>query len=808
MWRLNPVHSDLRCAMRSLRKAPYFALSAIVVLASGFGACVAVLGILDAIYLSELPFPKAEQLVGIDVVQHGKGCANGCPHRLTPAELAQAKSRLQEVAQLGGAASEDIRITTSAGTTFQRVGIVSGNLLDVLGVRVARGRGLTASDDEPGAAPVVLLSQAFWKREFAGDTSVLGTSFIVGRTSYRVVGILPDRAIGHPITVDGDSSRPSFLAPAGTWVETVRLRTVARLREGVATEALRAHLLAAYRVSGNENVPLTVAVTSLRALHARQYAGSFPLLLAGVVTMLVVVTANFAGLFLARLSARHDIAVRAALGAGLLRSVRPVLLETAFVTLAGALLGMVIAVLTTKAVQLAAFNSLPYWATITISGRTTAAAVVTMIAVWTAFGLLPALYVAELGRSRPGTVANSAHGNTIRGVTAARKILIGAELAIALALTVVGGLLVKTYLTALWRDTGIDRRTIIVVIDPRWDAPGGQSRHLPLAEALSRDVRALRGVEAVGVRSIGLEPYHPGLTREGDYEMLSEAVAPTRSRPVTMDYFRASGLEMLYGRQFAGSDVEGSAPVVILGDSAARRLFGDGRAVGRRLKFGPPASRSQWMTVVGVVREEHCSRLLQSCPYVPRMFRPASQGFAPGPFHIRIRVAEDPERVLPAIRKVVGRYGSLIEAAQFGSVDRRITRELARPRLYALVTAAFALFAAALSAFGIYAVMAYVVSLRRREIATRIAVGASAGHIRRLMLSDLAPTAAVGLTLGGSVAWAVTRMLGDLLYGSSPDDPWVFGIAGVAVLTALFLGTYKPLRLASSIVPSEALRPE
>jgi putative ABC transport system permease protein len=805
---MNLFGSDLRCAFRSLRKAPFFAVSATLSLAAGFGACVAVLSIVEAIYLSDLPFAKPEELVAIDAVRRGPGCQQGCSTRLTVVELNELASRLKHAADFGGAVSAGVRVTTPSGTTYQRVGLISGNLLNLLSVPVSRGRGIMPADGEAGAMRVAVLSHRFWQREFAADSGVTGKSFIVANESYRIVGVLADRAvIGQPITVDGDSSRAEFLVPAGTWMETTRLRPIARMRRGMTAEALRDQLIAAYPPSDDNRLVLTIVVTGLRTLHTRQYAGSYPLLLLGVGTMLAVVVANLAGLFLARISGRNDMSIRGAFGAGAFQMVRPFLLETALIASAGAVIGLGVALIITGVVRAAASNALPYWTAITIGGPTLAVAGAVLVVAWVAFGWIPAFSVVRARQNRPhGLTASNRSAD--RKVTLARHSLIAAEIAVSFALIVAGGLLFKTYFTALWRDTGVAANIVEVIIDPPWGGTGTAERDLLLADELSRDIRALPAVLGVGTQSIGYAPYVAGLTREWDREMIPAPPAPTQAVPITLGYFKASGLVILDGRDFATTDAQAASPVVILGDSAAKRLFPGRRAVGQRVKFGPPESPSPWLTVVGVVREQHCSRLLQACPYVSRMYRPSSQGFAAGPFYMRVRVTGDPESMISSIKRVVAKQGLSVETAQYGSVTRRIRRELAASRLHALVSGSFALCAAALAAFGVYGVTAYVVSLRRREIAIRVAVGASANHIRRLVLSDVAPTTGVGLALGAIISWGGSRMLAALIYGSSPNDPLVLAAAVGAVLIAVASGAYAPMRSANQVAPAEALHAE
>lgn len=801
-----PASVELRRALRSMARAPGFSIAAVSLLALGFGATVAVLSVINAIYLSDLPFASPDRLVVFHAQSVGGSCRSPCSARLTSQQLLDWGEAVAHRAIVAGAASDIAHVRTDSPVIAgEVVGIVSWNLLAVLGIHPLLGRGFVKADEEPGAARVAILSYAFWSRAFASDTAVLGRSITTDEGVFRIVGVLPASAVlGPPI---GDRGRPAFLVPASAWIERRPLEGFARLRDGATADGLKSALAVLFERSaeGRRNEPgvsWQISVVPLRAAHASAYSGSYPLLFASVLVVLGIVTADVAGLFLARLVVmRHEFAVRTALGADGIRIVAPVLAQGLLIVSFAGVLGLPFGWGATRILSARAGASLPYWTSVTPSGHVVAIGLGLLVMIWVCCCGAPALMVARgcsAGRLIPA--AETLPGP--RSVGVVRRWLVMSELICSFVLISAAGLLAKTLFAALRRDVGVESGAVEVMLDA---ADGRLRPLLPAAERLIAELRRLPGVGAVGAAARGRAVLAAGLTREGDAEMLFPPDVPVFAEAVTPEFFRALGTTILQGRDFDDRDVAESRPVVILGDSLARRLYPKSSAIGKRVKFGGPATPVPWLSIVGVVREARCGRLAPRCRYSPRMYMPAAQGFPPGPVYVRARISNRPEALLKAIPGMVGAMPGL-RILQVGSVEARLDRELSPIRTYALITSAFALFAGGLAALGVYGLLAYVTSLRRRELAIRMALGATAVDIARAVVSDFAPIVGGALLAGGAASVVARRAMVPILYETSHNDWTVIGAAAVMLLALATAAALRPINSARRVDPAGALR--
>lgn len=804
---LDDLRHDLSLAARTLVRSPGFAAAALLTLALGIGANVAVFSVVRSVLVRPLPYPEAHQLVGVWVDHRTRGRAQ--PEWFGALDFADYRDGNRTFSGMAAWRGWGPNLTGTGDPEALAGAAVSWNMLDVLGVRMALGRRFTVQDDHAGAERVVVLTDGLWRRRFAGDTGVVGQAVQLNGEPWTVIGVLgPEFRAQFPWQILSPLRRP---IPETTGRESFFLRVIGRLKPGVSLDQAHADLsLVAGRLA-SEFPESNAGITPWLIPYHEQLTGPVkrPLfaLLGAVGFVLLLACANLAALLVVRASGRvREFGVRAALGAGRSRIVRQLLAETLLLAGAGGVLGLAIgwtgarlfSALIPPNVLLVTGIRPDLTVVLFALGLTLGAALL--------FGLVPAV---QASTGSLMSVLRSAHAEGGRRIGRVRSGLVVLELAIAVMLMVGSGLLMRSFLAMQRADLGYRTgglATMGMLLPPQ-KYPTPPSARLAIEAVLERaraspDIGIIEAVD------------QPPLTGGGDQDLSvypdGAALPPGQRAPsvwlrtVTPGYLRLMDMRLVDGRLFTPDDRAGSPPAAILNQEAARHLFPDGRVVGRVLATAPDSTADR-VTVVGVVATGRPDGPRQ--PVKSEMFLLLSQ-FTTRRVVLVVEPARETAAAVAAVRNALREVDGEVPLGAVGSIDQAFDDVTAIPRYFAIIVTGFGTAALLLAVVGVYGLMAYAVSLRRREIGVRLALGAAPGGVLRWLVGQGARLTAAGLALGIGAAAATTRVVAALLYGVSPLDPVTFiavaGLLGAAALVASWL----PARRARHVDPMSALRDE
>jgi len=798
---MDDLAQDIRYAFRSLRRAPAFALVAIATLALGIGANTAMFSIVDAIVVRSLPFPRADQLVSISASVLAEATRIG---ELSHSYSAVAAYRVANMGISGDGEAERVEATT-----------VAANLFSTLGVAMASGRTFSGEENSPGRSNVVILSDGLWHRRFGGNRAVIGQSLMIEGAPFTIVGIAPS-SFSFPSSTT-QLWIPYTLPPSrsGVFWGDAGYRTIGRLRTGVTPAAAQEELRTLYKQIRHEN-PLwdpgpkygtAAAVKPLQDNLVGSARTVLWLLFAVVGVVLLIACANVANLLLVRATARQrEIAVRMALGGGRSRIIRQLLTENLVLALLGGVAGIVVAALSIRALVGILPADVPKVATIGLDlrvlGFTTLLAVVTGIV----FGLLPA--IRSSGTEMQGAMRNGARGSSGANQRLA-NLLVSAEIGAAALLLIAALLLVRS----MWALQGIDpgfRTTSIVtarVTPPSKRFTGANaSAVIPFSDEMLRRVRGIPGVSAASFASdvpLGKGIYGLAIRVEGQFENIRAGLPMVdHYQIVAPDYFTTIGIPLIAGRELTEDDRAGTPDVAIVSQSFAKHYWPNGDAIGKRVGY---PWESPWVTIVGIVRDAKVDSLTGTSQEV--FYRPFKQ--APvSAMSLVIRSNTDVGALTNALRSAIAQIDRSTPVSDIQTMRSVIGHSAARQRFTMLLLSLFAGVALTLGIIGIYGVMSYAVAQRTREIGVRMALGASPGDARHMVLREAFVLAVAGIGVGLVAAALSTRALSGLLYGVSATDPITFASVPLAITIVALIASYLPARRATRVDPTTALRAE
>jgi predicted permease len=797
---------DLRSALRRLRRAPGFTFAAVVCLALGIGANTAIFSVINAVLLRPLPYPRADRIM---MVWEARDADRVSRNNVAAYNFLPWKTESGVFERL--AAVYDTRVgLTGHGEPLQvPVEYASADLFPLLGMRPVLGRAYTAEEDLPGAAPVVVLSHGLWQRRFGGARDVIGQRLELDGKPHTIIGVMPAAAgiIGRPEAPEVWA--PLALDPAQDYhgVSGRYLIAIGRLKDGVSRERAQASLTAIarrleeqfpeYNTGWGVNlVPVTEDITG----HLRRPL----LLLAGVVGLvLLIACANVANLQLAQATARRrEIAVRAALGAGRGRVARQFLAESVVLGLAGGAGGVLLALWLTAALAARAEAGIPRLGDVSVDAATLGFTLLVSLIAGIGLGLIPAL---RAGRADLQAALKDGDRSGTPGGNRARGTLVAAQVALSLMLLVGAGLLLKSFARLQDVELGFDADRVLTarisLPDARYAGPAQQAAFF---DALVGRVEALPGVRAAG--TVSWLPLS-GLRSATDLWIEGRPIPPPDERPgahiqaVTPDYFRAMGIPLREGRTFAGSDALAQPKAVVVSRSFAKRYLAGEPVLGRRIAM--PWGDTLRGTIVGVVGDvRHAG--VDSLPH-PTIYWAESQ-WPWNAMTLVLRTSGDPARLAASVIAEIHAIDPELPVADVRPMQAYLGDTLARRRFTMTLLAGFAATALALTAVGLYGVMAYSVAQRIRELGIRLALGASRQRVLKAELLRASTVVGAGLVAGLAGAAAFTRVLDALLFGVSATDPEVFALI-VTLLTAVGLAaSWIPARRATRVDPMVALR--
>ena len=792
---------DFRYAVRTLRKAPSFATVAIVTLALGIGLATAVFTVADALLLRRLPVEDQNRLVVLWGQKPDQEFAY--PLGIEDArDFARRTRSLERVAFFASFGAAPLPIREGDQITRLRRALVSGDFFDVLAAPPLLGRGLRAADDVSGAAPVVVLSYAAWQHRFGGDVHVLGRQVVTydNGVPYTIVGVMP-QGLDYPRGTD-------FWAPAGS-PRFILFDVIGRLAPGVTAADVRAELTTFFgrAEASSWGRDLRGVVHTVPRLVLGDVRPALFAFAAAAALLLLITCINVANLLLVRGVARvREIAVRTALGAGRGQVVAQLLIENGLLAGTGGALGIAVAAAAVRVFVGFAPAGLPRLDEVHLNEAALAGAIAITGVAMLLFGLAPALLTSGVEPQR--TLRSDARQSRNRRSRLAIEGLVAGQVALALVVLSAAGLIARTLIELERADLSLEpSRLLIGELAIRSDQYDGAAKQRALLERLLPQLRAIPGVR--GVSPVVAAPFSGSAAWDERPAAEGQSPAEAAANPmlnmdvVAPDYFKTLGTPVLRGRGFTDADRAGAPPVVVLSQSAARHYWPGGNPIGKRLK-GVESERM--VTVVGIVPDTRYRDLREARPSI---YFPLGQSFFPfAPLTLAIRTSGPPADLVPTIRRVIGATEPGVALASAAPFETYLEGPLAQPRMNALLLAVFAGAAVVLAAVGLFGAMATMVRQRMRELGVRMALGATAGDLRRMVMRRGLAIAGVGSALGVLGALLANRLLVTLLYDVTPTDlVTLTAVTGFLVGVATFASLI-PAQAATRVDAVNALRAE
>ncbi|HMG76369.1 MAG TPA: ABC transporter permease [Pyrinomonadaceae bacterium] len=814
---------DIRYGIRGLLKHPGFTLVALITLALGIGANTAIFTVVNAVLLRPLPFAEPQQLVFIwQTHPFGKRIGvDKLPSSYRDFLDWQEQSNLFEgMAMLDGWGGN-----LTGGDTPEHVdgARVSVNLLSLLRARPALGSDFTAENAKPGNERVVMLSYGLWQRRFGGDASVVGRQMQIDGQAYTIQGVM-----GKDFAFPKDVGLPDYFSFEKTevWLpaalsdqqrknrESHHLAVLARLKPGATLAQAQSQMAAVARnIEQQDPKQAKDWGTSVNLVHEQVVGSSrkmILILLGAVGFVLLIACANVANLLLARATSRQkEIAIRTALGAGRLRIVRQLLTESVLLSLVGGTLGVLLASWSVKLLVAYGSGRLPRLGEINIDGRVLWFTFAVSLITGVLFGLVPALQASktDLNESLKES-GRSAMGGRRR--QRARSMLVVSEVALSLVLLIGAGLLIKSFVRLQNVKPGFapDHLLTINLALPqaKYKEDAQMSRFF---EQVVERARAIPGVEvAAAVSHLPLSGQEEldGFTVEGRPAPVDLGQIQTADfRVITPDYFRAMQIPLRKGRYFTDQDRANTANSIIIDETFARQVFPGEDPVGKRIDEQGGRADHGFATIIGVVGSVKHTDL--SIVSRPAMYVVADQN--PWQYMtLVIRSKNDPAMLTSAVRREVAAVDKDQPLSEITTMDELFAKAVAPQRFNMLLVGLFAALALMLATVGIYGVIGYSVTQRLQEMGVRLALGASARDILRLIIGRAMLTALIGIGLGLIAAFALTRVMTSLLYEVSATDPAIFAGLSVLLVGVALIASYIPARRATKVDPLVALRYE
>ena len=797
---LDVILHDLVYAARTLRRSPAVTAAVVLTLALAIGATTAIFSAANAIVFDPLPYPRADRIVRIwesNLRANQPFFSASIPNFVSWREQTRSFSQLA-LFRTGGVivtlGDEPVRVTSS---------MVSGSMLDMLGIQPLHGRGIVAADEAPEAPLAIVLTRSFWVKRFGADPAVVGKGLLYGGENAVVAGVVPDDRV---IFRDVDMFVPVKIAVTQKGRGNHIVRAIARLRDGVTIEQADAEMKT---VAANlaRQYPATNGDWSARLQPAFEWIvpeelrRGLAVMLAAVGMVLLIACANISNLMLARAASRsQEMAVRKALGAGNPRLVRQLLTESALVAVLGGAAGVLAAWWGVAALRGAMPADWPRTAEVAVSRQVLLfSALITLVA-GILFGLAPAWQAARTQVSDALKIGGRGATGGGRGI---RRVLVALQLAMATALATGAGLFVESLWNLQHARLGFapDHLLLAKIGFPGSRYPDDE-RRWQLCRQVLAEMKSAPGVRAAGAANQA--PFEGGFTAGEAFPVGASALAPTEQffpewRIVDPDYFQALRIPLKAGRVFTGQDT-GERALLIVSESYARKLWPGENAVGRQVRTGGTVR-----TIVGVAGDVRNLELGKEPG--PINYLPATAG-AGLPMTVLVRTEGDPLAMAPTLRERVKRVDRTVPVFDIRSMDQLVRANSARARWNTLLIGGFAALALVLAAVGIYGVLAYAVTLRTREIGVRMALGASARDVIRMVVREGLVLAAAGIGVGVALALALGRLAATLLYGVSPHDLATFAGVAAALAAVALAASVIPARRAAQVDPLAALRAE
>jgi putative ABC transport system permease protein len=816
---LTTIWQDVRYGVRVLLKNPGVTAVAVVTLALGIGANTAIFSVVNAVMLRPLPYKNPDAVVALweNVPTHGRW-------RVTPANYLDWKTQNSVFENVAAYGASTMTLTGGGEPEQLRGTRASAGYFDVVGIQPMIGRQFLQEEYEPGKGQVVILGEAFWQRRYAGDRNIVNKVITLNGSSYTVVGVMP--AGIYPVwpttagRISFDEKEQQIWTPMSFTAQWAGVRTahvlgvVARLKPGVSlaqakTEmtTISTRLESAYPANKGEGIIVNQFMDEV----VGNVRPALVTLLGAVLLVLLIACANIAGLLLAQHAARSkEIAIRAALGAGRARLVRQFFIEGMLLSLLGTTVGIMLAQIGVDAMMKIMPADIPRLNQVHIDWRVLGFTMLLALVTCLIFGLVPAWQA-----SKSDLQATLEQGGRSAGPNSSRQrfrqSLVVVQVGMAVMLVVGAGLLVKSFWRLRQVDPGFRPEHLLslsLTLQSKYaEVPQINNFYNPLIDSISN----LPGVQAAAIAYD-----HPLQSNWVDAFTIAgqpqEAGASSSASfiPVSWDYFRTVGGEIVKGRTFTPADDQDHPGVVIVNEAFARHYFPHDQPLGQRLQLSAPAriwhnQRLTTFEVVGVARDVKSAGL--NAASEPAYYVPASQ--APlQDMTVLVRTQGDPTAIVPALRSAVWALDPNQPISDISTLEKIVADNIAQPRLNMTLMALLGSLALILAAVGIYALLSYAVTQRTQEIGIRMALGAQVTDVLKLILKQGMMLALLGEAIGLAGAFALTRLLRGLLFEVTPTDATTFVAVSGVLITVALLACYIPARRATKVDPLVALRYE
>jgi len=818
--------SDVRYGLRSLLSRPGFFAAALLTLALGIGANAAVFSVINTLLLKPLPYADSERLVDI----YNSYPGNGLP--IAGVSVPDYLDRREQAPALADAAlftQKSFNLAEQGETPQRLTGVVTTpSLFSTLGMTAARGRVLADTDASAGNEQVAVLSHALWTNQFGADPGIVGRDVRLNGDKYRVVGVMPegfffpdrhaelwtpfvftdkqrsDDERGHEFSgMVGRLAPGATIAQLDTQMDTIIHRNVERALGGPRGEGWKRFV---------DSSGFSGRARTLRDAYVGDLRSTLWLLQALVACVLLIACANVANLVLTRLSARQkEMSVRSALGAGRLRIARQLLVENLMLALAGSAVGLVLAYAGVALISKLGLGGPADSFTIAIDGSVLLFSLGLAIVTGLLFGSVPSLALMH-GRSA-AALKEGGRGNAQGpAARALRNVLVVVQTATAVALLGVAGLLIRSFIHVQQQSPGFSSENVLSAsIDLPPNRYRDETSQAQFYERLLAESRALPGVISAGL--VNNMPFS-GNDGSGNYAIEGiDAKTGTfphgYSQMVDEEFFKTMQIPVLQGRSFAGTDTSGAQPVAIVDELLVRKYFPGQNPIGKRISVDYDTidmSKTKWLTIVGVVgtvKRDHLSeQTTKETVYV--YYKQYPEAYTT----LALRTKLAPTTLVAPLRAALQRIDAEQPVFDIRTMTERIAISLDDRRTPMLLLMLFAAVALALSAVGIYGVLAFAVALRTGEIGVRLSLGAQRRDILKLVLNDGGRLTAIGLLLGLAGAIAIGVVMRAQLFGVGVFDPITLSIVVVLIAGTALLACWLPARRAARVNPTEALRYE
>jgi putative ABC transport system permease protein len=803
---MSALIQDLRYGARMLLKKPGFTLVAVLTLALGIGANVAIFSVVNAVLIQPAPFAEPDRLVWV------WGNIRNAGNRASVSPLDYLDYRAQNTTFEQFAATFTIPTfvnMTGAGEPERlEARVVTGNFFQALGVNAALGRTFLPENERSGANQVIVLSHELWGRRFGADPSIIGKTLTLDGKKFEVIGVAPP-SFKFPRNAELWGPMSFDVEPEMRQRKAHFLRPIGRLKPGVTLAQAQADMDAVARRLESQypesNTGWNLRMVPLRDQLVGYIKPTLQMLFAAVGFVLLIACVNVANLSLARAATRRkEIAVRMALGAGRLRIARQMLTESILLALAGGALGVILAAWGVDLIVKFSGDSIPPTAQVGVDGVALTFTLGVSLFTGLFFGLAPALQT-----TRPQFSETLKDGGKDAGQSAlsnrTRSLLVVFETAVAVILLIGAGLLVRSYIRLQQVHPGFDTANMLTtrinLANAKYDSP---EKAGAFWRQLHERLAALPGVEAVGMTTelpLSGQPNDTSFTVEG-----RPAVQPGQEfgadfRRVNQDYLRSMRIPLLRGRSFTEQEVRLNAKVILISERLASGVFPNEEPLGKRLLLG--LNEREPFEIVGVVGDIR-HRGLDEAP-IAAMYLP---DIGANRTNLTIRTAGDPMSLAAAVRRETQAIDPDQPVAAIRAMDQVLSESVATPRYRTWLLGLFAIVALALAGLGIYGVIAYTTAQRTREFGVRIAIGAQSRDVLKLVIGQGIKLAFAGAIIGLGAALALTRLLRALLFNVSATDPLTFATVALLLMVVALAACWIPARRATKMDPMVALRDE